>query len=296
MGAGAGGAAELSCSASSPPRSSKGSARCRGSCSIRGSASASGRGSALRELFRAARSEAGIFLAAMSGRRATVPRNARRLHPSPPAHPLLAPRRRDPDEGPDQDRQGEGHVGRGGHRPRQHVRRHRLLQEGEGGRHQAHPRAARPTSPATKGRGDRTEKVANHLILLAKNEEGYAQPPLPRQQGVHRRLLLPPAHRQAGAQGARKGLVGAHRLPRRRGDRAPASAATWTTPGARPASTRTSSSPDRLLPRDPVQRAARAGEGQRPTSSSSRATWTAARRHRGRPLHQARGRHAPTSC
>ena len=49
--------------------------------------------------------------------------------------------------------------------------------------------------------------------------------------------------------------------------------------------------PGPLLPRDPVQRAAGAGEGQRQPASSSRATSDiAARRHRRRALRQARGR------
>ena len=133
---------------------------------------------------------------------------------------------------------------RGGDRPRQHVRRHRLLQEGQGRGHQAHPRASRPTSPGPRAATDRTEKVANHLILLAKNEEGYANLRYLSSHGLPRRLLLPPAHRQAGAQGALRrgssaltaclgGEVTSALLPRRHGPR----------PRARRASTRTSSSP-----------------------------------------------------
>ena len=67
----------------------------------------------------------------------------------------------------------------------------------------------------TKGREDRTEKVAHHLILLAQERRGLRQPALPGLHGVHGRLLLPPAHRQEGAGRAQQGPLRAHRVPGR---------------------------------------------------------------------------------
>ena len=99
----------------------------------------------------------------------------------------------------------KGMSARGGDRPRQHVRRHRLLQEGEGRGHQAHPRPGGLRRRAPRAATDRTEKVANHLILLAKNEEGYANLRYLSSTAYLDGLLLPPAHRQAGAQGAQQG-------------------------------------------------------------------------------------------
>ena len=55
-----------------------------------------------------------------------------------------------------------------------------------------------------KGRGDRSEKVAHHLILLAQNDEGYGNLRILASTRLPRRLLLPPAHRQAAPQGAQR--------------------------------------------------------------------------------------------
>ncbi len=134
------------------------------------------------------------------------------------------------------------------------------------------------------------EKVANHLILLAKNEEGYANLRYLASQGLPRRLLLPPAHRQAAAQGAQRRALRAHRLPRRRGDLRLLPRATWTTPGSAAREYKDIFAPGPLLPRDPVQRAARAGEGQRQPQAARPRRGPPAGRHRRRPLHQARGR------
>ena len=58
---------------------------------------------------------------------------------------------------------------------------------GPKGRDGPHREGGQPPHPAGQERG------------------GLRQPPLPRLHGVPRRLLLPPAHRQAGAQGAQQG-------------------------------------------------------------------------------------------
>ena len=58
-----------------------------------------------------------------------------------------------------------------------------------------------------KGMTDRSERVANHLILLAENEEGYKQHPHALEPRVHERHVLPPARGQGPAQAAQQGRV-----------------------------------------------------------------------------------------
>ena len=96
-----------------------------------------------------------------------------RLHPPAPAHALLPARRRHPDEGPDEDGEGEGHGLGGGHRPRQHVRRRSTSTRRPRTRASSPSSAPRPTSPARRAAPTAPSASSNHLILLAKNDEGY---------------------------------------------------------------------------------------------------------------------------
>ena len=82
-----------------------------------------------------------------------------------------------------------------------------------------------------KGRQDRTERVGRHIILLAKNAEGWANLRYLSSMAFTEGLLLRPAHRQEAPQGAVEGARRPHRLPRRRGARA--CAATGDMDGAR---------------------------------------------------------------
>ena len=119
---------------------------------------------------------------------------------------------------------------------------------------------------------------------------GLRQPPLPLLQGVPRRLLLPPAHRQAGAQGAQQGPL--RRSPRAWAARSPrpASAATWTTPARAALEYKDIFEPGHFfleIQSNGMPEQEKAND--EPQAALARRRHPAGR-HRGRALHQARGR------
>ena len=148
--------------------------------------------------------------------------------------------------------------------------------------HQGPRRTAPRRSPTTSSSSPRTRRATRTSAYLTS-------------MGVPRRVLLPPAHRQADPQGAQRRPHRAHRLPRRRGDQRPASAETWTRAARPRSSTRTSSSPGHFFLEIQCQRDARAGEGQRRTQAARARRWTSRWSPPRRPLHQAGGRRARTS-
>ncbi len=133
---------------------------------------------------------------------------------------------------------------RGGHRPRQHVRRDRLLQEGQGRRASSPSSGSRPTSPGPRA------------AATAPSEIG--QPPHPpRQERRGLRATSATSSSKAYIEGFyyhpridkqllkehSQGPHRPHRLPRRRGPAACCRGRHGRAPGAPRASTRTSSSP-----------------------------------------------------
>ncbi len=118
------------------------------------------------------------------------------------------------------------------------------------------------------------------------------QPAPPLLQGLHRGLLLRPAHRQAAAAPAQQGADRPDRLPGRR-DPAPLPAGR---PRRRPASGPRVPGPLRarlLLPRGPVERDEGPARRQRPAGPALRGRGHPAGGHRRRPLRRPQGRPRP---
>ena len=124
-----------------------------------------------------------------------------------------------------------------------------------------------------KGREDRTEKVANHLILVAKNEEGYA----------NLRYLSSMAylegfyyHPRIDKQVLKEHSKGLFALTACLGGEVTSACFRGDMDHARTRGARVQGHlrARALLPRGPVQRDARAGEGQREPQAALAATWT----------------------
>ena len=114
-----------------------------------------------------------------------------------------------------------------------------------------------------KGRGDRTEKIANHLILLAKNDEGYANLRyLVLEVATSRASTTTRASTSRCSRSARRGSSASPPASAARSP-APPSAATWTTPARAAHRVQGHLRARALLPRDPVERHGGAGAGQR---------------------------------
>ena len=102
------------------------------------------------------------------------------LRPSPPAHPVLAPRRSHQDRPAVRARPGPRHAGGGHDRPRQPLRRRGVLREGPRQRGSS-PIIGCEVYVAAGSRFDKERRerdasgfdAINHLLLLAMNETGY---------------------------------------------------------------------------------------------------------------------------
>ncbi len=229
----------------------------------------------------------------MSGARATVPGDARRFRSPAPAYPLQPSRRRDPAPGPDGVLRPDGDEIRGRHRPREHVRGGQFLSGGEEARHQAGDRL-RGVRRRREGDGRQDPAGGEPPRAAGAERRRLPEPALPEQQGVHRRLLLRPARRQAAPQSPLRRAFGAHRLhgrrgaargaPRRHGRGAPRGAGSQGDLRRPP------------VPRDPEQRPQGAAAGQPRHLRAGARGVRPARRHRRQPLRQARGRQGARSA
>ena len=189
----------------------------------------------------------------------------------------------------------KGMSSRGRDRPRQHVRRHRLLQEGQGRGHQAHPRAGglrrRPQGPRGPHREGRQPPHP-----AGQERGGLRQPPLPLVHRVHAtastttRASTSRCSRSTARASSRSPRASAARSPRAcfRGDMDHARRAALEykdifEPGHFFLEIQSNGMPEQEKANDEPQAAL-----ARPRHP--------ARRHRGRALHQARGRARRTSC
>ncbi len=117
--------------------------------------------------------------------------------------------------------QGRGHAGAGPDRPRQPVRRHRVLRQGEGRRASSRSSASRPTSP----QGSHTDRDASAGEQQPPGAPGARRDRLPEPDQAHLRvvsrgLLLQAAHRPRAAAAALRRPDRALGLPQGRDQRA----------------------------------------------------------------------------
>ena len=159
------------------------------------------------------------------------PSGGRLVRPPAPAHRVLDARRRGPGR-----RRGGGGGGRRPagdrhHRPRQHVRRPRLLQGVSGTRSGIKPiigteaymaHDARTERPPRRGRVDDRggeaeggKKLYYHLTLAGREQRRLQEPHPAAQPGLHGGLLLQAPGRLGDARRAQRGRHRHHRLPRR---------------------------------------------------------------------------------
>ena len=180
------------------------------------------------------------------------------------------------------------------HRPRQHVRRDRLLQR------RPRPPAIKPifgceTYVAATDRTDRTEPPQLPPDP-AREERGRVQePPVPQLDGLPRGLLLPPAHRQELLKEHTEGLIGLSACLGGEIAQTLSNEGYDAGQGGRRRSTRALFEPGDFYPRDPAERPRRAGDGQRRLAQMASETRHPARRHRRLPLRQARATRTRTT-
>ena len=213
-------------------------------------------------------------------------------------------------EGPGGGGRGRRPAGARHHRPRQHVRRPRLLRglpQGRASTRSSAPRPTWPPSPATSGRcaGARSttpaatptagEKLYYHLTLLAESNEGYRNLLQALVGRLPRGLLLQAPARLGAARAPPRGPHRHHRLPRA----ASSSRRCWPTTRSRPrcwpAGSRTSSARDNLFVEIQDHGLARAAQDQPAARRDRPPHRRAAARHQRQPLHPPRGRTSPTT-
>ncbi len=147
-----------------------------------------------------------------------------------------------------------------------------------------------------KGRGDRTEKIANHLILLAKNEEGYANLRYLASTGYLDGFYYHPRIDKQVLKEHSQGPHRPHRLPRRRGHQRLLPRRHGPRQARRARVQATSSSPGSFfleIQSNGMEEQEKANDNLKQLSQGRR---RAAGRHRRRPLHQAGGRARPRAA
>ena len=147
-----------------------------------------------------------------------------------------------------------------------------------------------------KAPGSRTEKSGSekgtrhhHLVLLARNLTGYAEPPRAQLPGLHGRLLLQAAHRRRASGAAPRGAHRPERLSCRRHPRRDPQRPAGGGAVARAVLPR-AVRPGRLLPRAAGPRDPRAGGREPGAREALPGDGHPAGGHERHPLHRARGR------